>query len=244
MRDVLFGELLLFGEQQNMFSDMMVDAEAENLFVGFNEPVEPVSYDEDEVEYEGGEAADEAEDSLIESGDGVTVEVVEEWERDVVYATEGRAWKEHSAGVMLQSSCFAVEWRGSTLLDKGVFIRGLLRAVGGDAAFVVGCEIRKSRADYAAVVRMKDRVRWRGWRRKLMFGHAADEEAEELFMKLRVPLNKRDDGINAFMEQMKRRCEVLEDRCYYNRDNLVRVQDKGYARPGRRKNGIVRSDRY
>ena len=212
----------------------MTDAEATTLYFGFSEQVKPGEGVESE------DLSPEEEDDDVESEEGEeevrrgpTEEMLTKWESGVEGATGGRKWKEHPFG-MMQSTCFAVEWRGSVLLDKQVFIRKLLLLVGGDASFVMGCEIRRSRADYTVVVRMKKRVRWREWRRKLMFGHASDGEEEGLFMRVRVPLVGTDQGINAFIGQMKRRCEVYEETSRYKEGNLIRVRDMSFDRPGRR----------
>ena len=42
-----------------------------------------------------------------------------------------------------------------------------------------------------------------------MFRHVSGVEEEGLFMRVRVPLSGTDKGINAFIGQMKRRCEVF-----------------------------------
>jgi hypothetical protein len=72
----------------------------------------------------------------------------------------------------------------------------------------------------------------------LMFGHAADGNEEGLFMRVRVPKKATDEGINAFIGQMKRRCEVFEDTSRYKESVLIRKQDKSYSRPGRTKKGL------
>ena len=212
------------------------DEEAEDLFVGFSEQVEPGAR-----RAECGDSVDSEEGS--ESGDsstgglGPTEEDLARWESGVISTVGDRVWKEHPVGVLLQSRCFAVDWRSSVLLDRRAFIRGLFRVVGGDASFVLGSEIRRTRAEYSVVVRMKSRVRWRSWRKELMFGHAAHSDEEGLFVRVRVPLRATDEGINAFIGQMKRRCEVFEQTSKYNEADLIRVQDKSYARPGRKKEG-------
>lgn len=47
----------------------------------------------------------------------------------VVTEEGSREWKEYSVG-RFEVRCFAVEWKGSALLDKKKFLKGLYRAIG------------------------------------------------------------------------------------------------------------------
>jgi len=137
------------------------------------------------------------------------------------------AWRTHTTGV-LQSRCFAVEWRGTILLDRKEFVRRLLRVV-GNVPFVLGTEKRKSRADYLVVVRLEGRARLRDWRKALLFGHDGEGEEEGLFMRVRVPRRATDAGINAFVQEMLQKCESYCEVSRYRSAEMSRTQ----ARPGR-----------
>lgn len=137
------------------------------------------------------------------------------------------SWRTHTTGV-LQSRCFAVEWRGTNLLDRKEFMRRLLRVV-GKAPFVLGTEKRKSRADYLVVVRLQGRARLRDWRKALLFGHDGEGEEEGLFMRVRVPHRATDAGINAFVHEMVQKCESYCEVSRHRSAELSRTQ----ARPGR-----------
>ena len=162
----------------------------------------------------GGEAdsemALEEAEGLEESGEdegknsGPTAEELARWQSAVVSGRSEPTGNEQASG-RFQGRCFAVEWRGSVLLDKGQFVRQLFRALGKEgeeASFVLGMEVRKSRADYFLVVRLKTRLRWRDWRKKLMFGHGGEVEGEGLFMRVRVPCRSSEEGTKAFVEEM------------------------------------------
>ncbi len=151
-----------------------------------------------------------------------------------------RTWKEYSVG-RFEVRCFAVEWRGSALLERDKFLRGLFRAIGreGEMSFVVGREIRKLRADYFAVIRLEDPARWRDWRRRLMFGHGVEMEGEGegegLFMRVLVPARGSAEGIEAFVTDMVEKCNTYPTVERYRGSEMTRLHDKGYARPGRKR---------
>ena len=164
----------------------------------------------------------------------------------VVTADGSRAWKDYF-GTRFEVRCFAVEWRGSVLLDKEKFLDGLFRAVEGEAgeaveaSFIVGMEIRKLKADYFAVIRRKEPVRWRDWRRELMFGHGVEGgegEGEEqgLYMRVLVPGQSSAEGHGAFVAEMIGRCDsTYPDTYRYREAEMTREHNKGYARPGRKR---------
>lgn len=63
-------------------------------------------------------------------------EEMAEWRRNVVEENKGRFGEEFNE-IRFQSRCFAVEWRGSVLLDPEVFLQGLREVVGTDAYFLL-----------------------------------------------------------------------------------------------------------
>ncbi len=245
--DILFGELVPDGQQHDsswVVSPGVVVDGMESLFAGFCEP-STITRDAPDLFLPAG-AGGAFEDSAGEDIDGEIALVEGEisagpsgeelaiWRSAVVTSVYPPTWRSHTEG-RFQSCCFAVEWRDSVLVDKEKFIDDLFGIVGGDASFVLGTEVRQTRADYLVVVRITGRVRWRDWRKALMFGHAGDGEEEGLYMRVRVPRRGNDDGIKAFAVEMKRKCETYNDVSRYHESRLVRVQDKGYKRPGRSK---------
>jgi hypothetical protein len=221
----------------------LVETEADNLFFRFVGEMEPggqvgaFSESESELEEDDAEMDDESPENV---GDGLlesvrpTDEDLARWNRCIVSDRKERVWKAHGSGI-LQSACFAVEWRASILLDKEEFLRRLFLLVGEKVSFILGCEIRESRADYTLLVRMQKRVRWKSWKKLLMFGHASKDEEEDLFMRVRVPLSGTDKDVIAFVKQMTRRCDAFENTSKYREEGLVRRRDMSFARPGRRR---------
>jgi hypothetical protein len=169
--------------------------------------------------------------------EGATDADIATWQSMVVRSFKPRTWEVYSSG-RFQSRCFAVEWRDSVLLDQRELARGVFRAVGGNASFMLGTEVRSSRADHMAVVRSVGRIAWRDCREKLMFGHGLDNGGSEdgLFVRVRVPGRKSAEGVLAFMGEMVRKCETYVETSSYKGSYLVRAHDKSYARPGRTKN--------
>lgn len=169
--------------------------------------------------------------------DGAQIaEELAQWRSSVVAEQKARVGKDYS-GARFQSRCFAVEWRGSVLLDKEVFLRELRDAVGGDASFMLEIEGRKSRVDYFAVVRVDERMRCRDWRKKLMFGHGGDVEGEGPFMRVQVPRRGSEEGTRDFVLQMVRKCDTYPDVFRYRQAEMMREHSKAYPRPGRKKKG-------
>ena len=168
---------------------------------------------------------------------GPTLEEVATWQSAVVTSRNEPTGSDQPSG-RLQARCFAVEWRGSVLLDKEEFVRRLFGVIGGEACFVLGVEIRKFRADYMVVVRSESLFRWRDWRTKLMFGHGGEAEGEGLFMKVRVPLRSSAEGTKAFVQEMIGKCGTYEHMCRYKEEIIFREHDKGYARPGRKRRAV------
>ena len=122
------------------------------------------------------------------------------------------------------------------MLDGQALLRGMYEVFGGEAAFVLGAEVREARADYLALVRSgKDRVRWRDWKKKTMFGHGKGAEGETVYMKLRVPARASDEGTQAFIEVMVRNCEGYDEVYRYREAEMKRTQTRGYAQPGRKR---------
>ena len=168
---------------------------------------------------------------------GPTAEELAKWQSAVVVGHNEPTWMDQVAG-RLQARCFAVEWRGSVLLDMEEFEGRLLGVLGKkarEASFVLGMEVRKSRADYMAVVRLNSRLRWRDWRRELMFGHGGEVEGEGLFTRLRVPVRSSAEGTKAFVEEMVGKCAVYEYTRRYREEAMLQEHDKAYSRPGRKR---------
>lgn len=183
------------------------------------------------------EDEEDAADSQRESQPaGPTAEQVDAWINRVVTDGRFRVWKEHG-GQRFQSRCFAVEWKGSVVVDEQGFMRELFRVLGGELSFVLGVEVRKTRADYMMVARMQGRVRWRDWREKLMFGHGGDMTEPGLFIRVRVPRRGTDDGVNTFVSSMKRRCEGYPQVFKYKADEMEFRQGRGYGQGRRQRSG-------
>lgn len=179
-----------------------------------------------------GQSVSTPEESGWDDGDGPTDDELATWESMVVRSSKPRTWEVYSTG-RFQSRWFAVEWRDSVLLDQEELARGVFRAVGGDVSFMLGTEVRSSRADHMAVVRSKGRIRWRDCKEKLMFGHGSGGSEDGLFVRVRVPGRKSAEGMLAFVGEMVRKCDTYGETSKYNGDDLLRVHDKSYARPGR-----------
>lgn len=186
---------------------------------------EEVEVESDERSGESGHEAD------------VDLDEVNAWVGAVSTEAKVRTWKD-LGGERLQSRCFLVEWKGSVLLDREDFLRKLFAAVGVDGAdvsFVMGREVRATRADYCLVLRLKSRMRWRDWRKKLMFGHGGDVDESGLVMRVRVPCKGTDEGVIEFVEDMKRRCELYDEVCRWNEGNMVRRQSRPPTRRKRKR---------
>lgn len=178
------------------------------------------------------------EESECDDEEGPTDDELAMWQSMVVQSSKPRTWEVYSTG-HFQSRWFAVEWRDSVVLDQEELARGMFRAVGGDVSFMLGTEVRSSRADHMAVVRSRGRIRWRDCKEKLMFGHGSSDGGAEdgLFVRVRVPGRKSAEGVLAFIGEMVRKCDTYGETSKYNGDDLVRAHDKSYARPGRTKSG-------
>jgi len=100
--------------------DSTLPLEAE-LFGGLAGSESSTGEEEQEYEAEGGEFNDHHV--------APTAEAVEAHMRTLTTRETKRAWRDYS-GKCLQSRCFAVEWRGSSLLDKDMFTREVFRAEG------------------------------------------------------------------------------------------------------------------
>lgn len=260
MNYALFGGLVP-GEQQRQESWMVdpvgIDAGLEDLLAGvFDLPVraERLSASAGDVMDLAGDEVDSetGSDGGGSRNDEVGGPVAPEraaWRKMVVTADGSRAWKDY-CGTRFEVRCFAVEWRGSVLLDKEKFLRGLYRAIEGEAgeageaieaSFIVGMEIRKLKADYFAVVRRREPVRWRDWRRELMFGHGVEGgegEGEEqgLYVRVLVPTQSSAEGHGAFVAEMIGRCDsTYPDTYRYREAEMTREHNKSYARPGRKR---------
>jgi hypothetical protein len=185
-----------------------------------------------------GQTASMPEESQDEKDDddeeGATEDDLATWQSMVVRSSKPRTWEVYSSG-HFRSRCFAVEWRDSVLLDQEELTRGMFGAVGGKASFMLGTEVRSSRADHMAVVRSSSRITWRDCRKRLMFGHGPGDAGVEdgLFIRVRVPDRKSVEGVNAFVGEMVRKCETYGETSKYKGVDLVRAHDKSYARPGR-----------
>jgi hypothetical protein len=211
-------------------------AEVDEVFAVFTEELDTEELDvrlleASEVQQTGGEVDDEKQSSGDEmeevlQGRRPTPEQVAVWQRNVVEVGRQRVWQAHTDR-RFQARCFAVEWRSSALVDGKEFVRRLFRVVGGDASFVLGMDIRKSRADYCLVVRLAVLARWRDWRKVLMFGHGAQDDEEGLFVRVRVPRRRKtDEDINAFVREMLRKCDTYDETCRYKEAGLIRLQGR------------------
>jgi hypothetical protein len=243
--DILFGGLVsdphvdMFGEAPDMEVNSLfarycgqLDAET-SLFVpdlGSGEAREndPGSTPEGATEDEGSQYDDE---------EGATEDDLATWQSMVVRSSKPRTWQVYSSGYF-QSRCFAVEWRDSVLLGQEELACGMFRALGGNVSFMLGTEVRISRADHMAVVRSASLIRWRDCRNKLMFGHGDGATEDGLFIRVRVPDRKSVEGVNAFVGEMVRKCETYGETSMYNGGDLVRAHDKTYARASRTRKGL------
>ncbi|KAL2052840.1 hypothetical protein ABVK25_006779 [Lepraria finkii] len=169
---------------------------------------------------------------------GPTPEEVARWRSEMVVSRNEPTGSDQSSS-RFQARCFAVEWRDSVLLDGEELIRQLFGVLEGKewkegkVSFVLGMDVRKSRADYLVVVRSESRLRWRDWRKKLMFGHGG--EGEGLFMRVRVPLRGSVEGTQAFVREMLGKCGTYEHIYRHKEADMLREHDKGYARSGRKR---------
>ncbi len=173
------------------------------------------------------------------SADGTqAAEEMAEWRRNVVEEDKGRHGEEFN-GTSFQSRSFAVEWRGSVLVDPEAFLAELRKVIGMDVYFLLGVEGRKSRNDYMVVVRTKEQLRYRDIRRALMFGHGGDVEREVPFTRLQVPQRSSGEGQREFVLEMVRSYEGYPKTYRYKYEEMMREHTKNYARPGRRKHPAV-----
>ena len=187
---------------------------------------------EDELEATDG---NEGERSERDGGSGPTQDQLLEWQGKVTRQVNGRAGKDFS-GDRFQCRCFAVEWRSSVLVDGESFLWELFRLIGGDVPFVLGGQVRKSRADYSLIVRGKEVIRWREWTKKLMFGHGG--EADGVFIGVEVPLRNSEECTRQFVLEMTSKCERYDHVWRYKEDEMKRELHRGYSRPGRRKTPV------
>lgn len=172
------------------------------------------------------------EESQCDDEEGATEDDLATWQSMVVRSLKPRTWQVYSSGYF-QNRCFAVEWRDSVLLGQEELVCGMFRALGGNVSFMLGTEVRSSRADHMAVVRSVSLIRWRDCRSKLMFGHGDGATEDGLFVRVRVPDRKSIEGVNAFVGEMVRKCETYGETSRYNSGDLVRAHDRSYARPSR-----------
>jgi hypothetical protein len=222
------------------------DVEVDNLFAKYCGQLKadtplflPELGDGDAFGDDPGQMAGTPEYSEYDDEECATEDDLATWQSMVVRSSKPRTWEAYLTG-HFRSRCFAVEWRDSVLLDQEELTRGMFRAVGGDnVSFMLGTEVRSSRADHMAVVRSRSLISWRDCRKRLMFGHGLADIEDGLFVSVRVPIRKSVEGVNAFVGEMLRECETYGETSKYNGDDLVRVHDKSYARPGR-----TRSDRF
>lgn len=253
---MFLGDMLLDGPQQDDLDELLAgvaQSDADRLFARFLQgsgtPLPKLvecttgqGENDEDLEQDDEEDGDEyVEEQGAQQDDrgSPTAEQVASWERQVVEQEKERTWKDHTEGV-LQSRCFAVEWRASVLLDKKEFVRRLFHVVGGRASFVLGMETRTSRADYFVVVRMSSQFRKKGWRKVLMFGHGDHGDEEGLYMRVRVPEKRQtDDGINAFIRDMLLKCEAYGQTCRYRESGLIREQVRGESRSSSKRKRIV-----
>ncbi len=241
--DFLFGGMVAEAQQMHELGDAAyMDLEAEGMFGRYCQTsrLEMPSLVPDMVPDDGedvGEATTGDDDGEGLEGTA-TDDDTAKWQSSVTIASKRRTWIEYTGG-RLRSRCFAVEWRGSVLTDKVEFVRRMFGVIGGDVSFMLGTEVRSSRADHLVVVRSSKLMCWRDWRKKLMFGHGDDAGEAGLFMRVRVPGASSGEGVKAFVDDMVRRCDVYEYTSKYREADLVRDYDKSYVRPGRRKGGGV-----
>jgi hypothetical protein len=174
------------------------------------------------------------EESVDDQERGPTPEQLALWRRSVVTTDRSPVSKDHVEG-RFQYRCFSVEWRSSTLLDREQFIDQLFGVIGGETPFVMGVTARPSRADYFLLVRSKSLLRWRDWRKTLMFGHGGEAECEALFMRLQVPCRQSEEGTTAFVQEMTSMCEMYAHTYRYRELEMVREHEKSHARSGRKR---------
>ena len=232
------------GQESWMMESNTADARMESLFAGFCESALAAevqgdvgmggseSYEEEEVEATDG---NEGERSERDSGSGPTQYELLQWQSRVTRQVNGRAGKDFS-GDRFQCRCFAVEWRSSVLVDGQYFLQELFKLIGGEVSFVLGWQVRKSRADYSLIARGKEVIRWRDWRKKLMFGHGG--EADGVFIGVEVPLRNSEECTRQFVLEMTSKCERYEHVWRYQEEDMRRELDRSYPRPGRRKTPV------
>ena len=225
------------------------DAVTQDLFAGFCGEPGSAEFGYPEAEATGGEqlygeeGRDDVEGDEIgersgkDEAGGPTPEQLLEWQSKLARRAHPRSSRDHS-GVRFQGRCFAVEWRSSAVLDGDVFVQELFRLIGGEVSFVLGMEARKMRADYRVVVRSRELIRWRDWKKKLMFGHGGEVEGEPLYMRVEVPSRGSEECTRAFVNEMVSKCELYEQVWRYNEQAMRREHDKGYPRPGRRRSPV------
>ena len=180
----------------------------------------------------GGGIGDDGDSSGI-----ATMEDIAKWRSDVVVDRRELVWKDHE-DYRFQSRCFAVDWRSSALIDPEEIVKGLFSLFGKDASFVLGTDVRGSRADHMAVVRLRERgkrIMWRNWREKLMFGHGGEASGETLFLRVRVAFSQSAVGTKAFVDEMLLKCNLYEVIYRYDEVGLIRELYRGYSRGGKKK---------
>ena len=250
-----FGELLIaelaaggqFDDESWMQATTVDDGSIDDLFAGICEPRKcplpdweggSMQFEMDEMEVMDEAEGEDGNTSTTNGNEcGPTAEEMRIWSSLLVKQRNERVGKDYS-GARFQGRCFAVEWRSSRLLDSELFVRQLFQLIGGEAAFILGMEVRGSRADYRVLVRTRELIRWRDWRKKLMFGHGGEAEGEGLYMRVEVPSRGSEESTMSFVSEMMLRCSYYPDTWRYNEPDLRRVHDKGYARPGRRKHTV------
>jgi len=245
--DFLFGGMVAEAQQTHELGDVAyMDLEAEGMFGRYCQtsrlemPLEMPSLVPDMVPDDGEDVGGSStgDDDGEDMGGTASGGDVAMWQSNVISASKRRTWTEYTSG-RFRSRCFAVEWRGSVLTDRMEFVRRMCGVIGGDAPFMLGTEVRSSRADYFVVVRSRKLLCWRDWRKKLMFGHGDDADEAGLFMSVRVPSATSAEGLKAFVDDMTRKCDAYEHTSKHLEADLVRDHDKSYPRPGRRKGGVV-----
>ena len=192
---------------------------AEGLFAGVDENILVSATDE------GGEEMEAEEDSEAPLDIGACRQKMRVVKKEPV-------WKKHTSG-RFQGRCFSVKWRDSHV-NKDEFVAGLFGLAGQTGSFVLGTEVGKYHSNYLAVVRLRNQARWTDWRKVLNFGHGEMAGEAGVFVEVLVPQHVNDDGITSFVHEMKLRCERYSDISFYQEDEMMRVQDKTYLRPGRR----------
>lgn len=145
----------------------------------------------------------------------------------------------------LQSRCFAVEWRGSAVVDRAVVLRGVFATLGSRVSFVLGADARAARADYLLVVRLRRRDRRRDVVGRLMLGHGFGADGstceEGVFNRVMVPVGSGERSEEQFVTEMLRRCSLYASRSSFKEQGLFQRQDKTYKRPGRQKRVVCGS---